>query len=76
MALSLRNQLHDAWMSPYKLRLSFNAYFLFLYSKPDGNRRYMSSLSFACGKACVKSICSPFRLCMEASVFTMRIVLH
>jgi hypothetical protein len=36
----------------------------------------MSSLSFAYGKACVKSICFPFRLCMAASVFTMRIVLH
>jgi hypothetical protein len=36
----------------------------------------MSSLSFACGKACVKSIWFPFRLCIAASVSTMHIVVH
>jgi hypothetical protein len=36
----------------------------------------MSSLSFDCGKACVKSICFPVRLCMAARVFTIHIVLH
>jgi hypothetical protein len=38
-ALSLRNQFRDACTSPYKLRLSVNAHFSFLSSKPAGNRR-------------------------------------
>jgi hypothetical protein len=41
-----------------------------------GNQREMSSLSFACGHDCVKSICFPFRLCIAASLFTVQIVLH
>jgi hypothetical protein len=75
IALSLRNQFHDACTSPYKLRLSFNAHFSFSCSKPAGNQRLMSSFSFACGKACVKLICFPFRLCIAVSVFTMSIVI-
>jgi hypothetical protein len=76
IALNLRDQICDACTSPYKFRLSFSAHFSFLYSKPAGNQRYMSSLSFACGIAYVKSICFPFRLCITESVSAMRIVLH
>jgi hypothetical protein len=36
----------------------------------------MSSFSFACGNACVKSIFFPFRLCIAVSVFTFIVVLH
>jgi hypothetical protein len=76
IALNLRNQFCDACTSPYKFRLSFNAHYLCFCSKRAGNQRYMSSLSFACGKACVKSSCLPFRLCIAASVFIIRIVLN
>jgi hypothetical protein len=76
IALSLRNQFCDDCTSPYILLFSFNAHYSFLCSNPAGNRRYTSSFSFACDKTCVKSICLPFRLCISASVFTMRMVLH